>query len=66
MLTVSQDGRGGFSSIQAAIDAIPDGPRDTAEIYIREGVYYGRVVVNKPNLRIVGESAERVAITHSA
>ena len=66
MLTVSQDGRGDFSSIQAAIDAIPDGPRDTAEIYIREGVYRGRVVVNKPNLRIVGASAGRVVVTHSA
>ena len=66
MLTVSQDGRGDFTTIQAAIDAIPYGPRGTEEIRIRAGEYHERVVLNKPNLRIVGESVERVVITHSA
>ena len=62
LFTVSQDLRGDFASIQAAIDAAGEG----AEIHIRNGVYRERVVVNKPGLRLVGESAEGVVITHSA
>ena len=66
MLTVSQDGRGDFSSLQAAIDAIPDDGREAVEIAVRDGEYRERVVVNKPHLRIVGESPGRTVIVHSA
>ena len=62
MIIVSQDQKGDFTSIQAAIDAARDGD----EIRIRDGVYRERVVVNRPGLRLTGESASRTVITHSA
>lgn len=66
MLTVSWDGSGDFTTVQAAIDAVPEGPRERVDIYIRAGEYRERVVVNKPNLRLIGESAGRTAIVHAA
>ena len=65
-IVVALDGSGDFNSVQAAIDALPfeaDAPR---EIYIRNGFYSGRVVVNKPKLRLVGQSRDGVTIDHAA
>ena len=56
---VAPDGAGDFASIQAAVDAAPEG----AEIVVRPGEYRGRVIVNKDGLRIVGEDRERTVIT---
>lgn len=64
-LVVAKDGSGDFTTVQAAVDAIPKSP-DWSEIYIKNGEYRERVVVNKPHLRLVGESAAGVVITHSA
>ena len=66
MMIVARDGSGDYTSIQAAIDAIPEGPRPTAEIYIRDGEYRERVVIHKPNVRLVGQSRHGVVIVHTA
>ena len=66
MIIISQDGSGDFTSIQAAIDSVPGGGRAPEILLIRPGVYAERVVVNKDNLRLVGQSREGTVITHSA
>ena len=66
MYIVAKDGSGDFTSIQAAIDAVPGGGRAPTIILLRMDEYHERVVVNKDNLRIVGEARDRTVITWSA
>lgn len=61
MIIVARDGSGNYTTLQAAIDAASEG----ALILVREGVYDEKVVVHKPNLRIVGASRENTVLTHS-
>ena len=59
IIIVAKDGTGDYSSVQAAVDAAVEGD----VIYIRPGVYEGRVVVNKNMLTLRGEDAENCVIT---
>ena len=63
MYIIATDGSGDFTSVQAAVDAAPSGSRVPVILLVREGVYCERVIVNKDNLRIIGENAERTVIT---
>lgn len=65
MIVVSKDGSGQFTSIQQAIDAAPAGVQAPTLILVRAGVYDEKVVVHKPNVRIVGADAEKTILTHS-
>ena len=64
MYIVAADGSGDYASIQAAVDAVPEGKRAT--IVVRAGEYRERVIVNRDRVRIVGEDRDRTVITHSA
>ena len=66
MYIIAKDGSGDFTSIQQAIDAIPAGGRTPTLLLVRMDEYQERVVVNKDNVRIVGEARDRTVITHSA
>ena len=63
MYIVAKDGSGEYASIQAAVDACPNGG---GLILVRPGEYRERVIVNKDDLRIVGEDRDKTVITHSA
>ncbi|MFC0212656.1 pectinesterase family protein [Paenibacillus chartarius] len=63
-ITVAADGSGEFTSIQAAVDSIPDGFTDPTVIRIKEGVYKEKLVVGKPAVALIGESAERTILTY--
>lgn len=55
---VSTDGTGDFTTVQAAINAVPDYRKaDTTRILIRKGVYKEKLVVpeSKANVKITGE-----------
>ncbi len=65
MYIVAKDGSGDFTSIQAAIDAIPMGNRAPTIVLVRMETYQERVIVNKDNVRIIGEARDRTVITHS-
>lgn len=66
MYIIAKDGSGDFTSIQAAIDAVPGGGRAPTILLVRMDEYHERVIVNKDNLHIVGEARDRTVITHSA
>ena len=51
MIVVAKDGTGDFTSLQAAIDAA----EPSEVIFLRAGIYYEKLVVNKNDLCIVGE-----------
>lgn len=52
-LTVSLLGKGDFQDIQSAINSLED-TEEGAVIYIKEGVYRNRVLVNKPHIHLIG------------
>jgi len=66
MYIIAKDGSGDFTSIQQAIDAIPGGGRQPTILLLRMDEYHERVVVNKDNVRIIGEARDRTVITNSA
>lgn len=66
MYIIAKDGSGDFTSIQAAIDAVPTSGRHPTILLVRMDEYRERVIVNKDNLRIIGEARDRTVITNSA
>ncbi len=65
MYVVAADGTGDFTSLQSAVDAAPPGSGEPAVLLVRDGVYNGKVVINKDNLRVIGESRAGTIITGS-
>ncbi len=63
---VAQDYSGNFTTVQAAINAVPDFRKKETVIYIKNGVYKEKVVVPecKQMITIIGESAEGVILTY--
>ena len=66
MYIIAKDGSGDFASIQEAIDAIPGGGRAPTILILRMDEYHERVIVNKDNVRIIGEARDRTVITNAA
>lgn len=65
MYIIAKDGSGDFTSLQAAIDAIPMSSRTPTILLLRMDEYHERVIVNKDNVRIIGEARDRTVITNS-
>ncbi len=63
--TVSPDGSGDFSSVQAAVDACKAFPDQRITIHLRNGIYREKVVIPSCNTRLslIGEDAEKTIIT---
>ena len=62
---VALDGTGDFTTIQRAIDSVPDGNAAPFTISIKTGKYPGHVIVpkTKPRLNFVGESKENTILS---
>ena len=60
---VTKDGTGDFTTVQQAIDAIPSGTQGPTILLLRMEEFQERVVVNKDNVRIIGEARDRTVIT---
>ena len=65
-LIVAADGSGQFKTVQAAVDAVPDGNSKSVVIYIKPGIYKERVVVprGKRFVRFVGNDAVKTVLTY--
>jgi pectinesterase len=64
---VSQDGRGQFRTIQAAVDAAPQFNPKIHVIKINQGIYYERVTVpwNSSNIMFIGDGMYKTVISAS-
>ncbi|MBQ9357195.1 MAG: pectin esterase [Prevotella sp.] len=62
---VAQDGTGDYLTVQAAIDAAPEGRTEPWRIYIKEGIYQEHVDIpeSKPYLSLIGEGRQRTQIS---
>ena len=64
MIVVAKDGSGDYTSLQEAVDAIPETPgAEKAEILIRKGEYREKVVVHRDHVRLTGEDREGTVLT---
>ena len=61
MIFVAKDGTGDFTTIQEAIDSISD--HQTEMIYIKKGIYHEKLVIEKSDLKFIGENADETIIT---
>jgi polygalacturonase/sugar lactone lactonase YvrE len=61
-MLVASDGTGNYTSVQAAINALPNG----GSVYIKPGTYTGSLTVVQPNiaLRGLGGDPTKVILTH--
>ena len=56
VLTVAADGTGGFSTVQGALDFLPDGNRTARQIRLRPGTYTEIVAfANKHEITLLGD-----------
>lgn len=65
-MVVSQDGTGDYTTVQAAIDAVPADNGVRVEIFIKNGVYKEVVTVpaNKPFIALIGESSTGTVLSY--
>lgn len=63
---VALDGSGDFTSVQAAIDAVPDYRKVPTRIFIRNGFYREKLVVagSKTNVTLIGEDNHKTVLTY--
>lgn len=61
---VSADGSGNFRTIQAAINAVPDGRTEPWMILLKNGSYNEQVVIpeSKPYIHLIGQDREKTII----
>ncbi len=66
MYIITKDGSGDFTSIQAAIDAMPTGSAAPIILLVRMEEYHEQVLVDKDNIRLIGEAGHRTVINGGA
>lgn len=65
-LVVSADGKGDFSTVQGAIDFVPEKPAKPVTIFIRNGKYEEIVYINgKSNLILRGEDRDKTIVGYA-
>lgn len=61
--TVDQSGLGDFTDVTSAVELVKSG--ESAVIYIKNGVYKEKLVIDKPDITLIGEDKEKTIITYS-
>lgn len=64
---VAQDGSGNFTTVQAALNAVPANSATRTVIYIKNGTYQEPLTLasNKPNVTLLGQSETGVTLTYN-
>lgn len=62
---VDAAGKGDFTSIQAAINSLPDSSAAPRTIFIRNGIYREKIFIEKSNIVLKGEDRNKTIITQS-
>jgi pectin methylesterase-like acyl-CoA thioesterase len=61
VLQVANDGSGQYTTVQAALDTLPNSNTTPTQIRIRPGTYTEKLVVNKPYVTLCGETGQGTA-----
>ena len=63
---VAADGSGNFKTVQAAIDAAPDGLNKPFKIFIKSGKYFGQIIIpaEKTFIELIGEDVANTIICY--
>lgn len=64
-IVVAKEGKGDYTSIQAAIASLTDSASETRIIFIKKGTYNEKVYIEKHNLLIQGEDMDKVVLSYS-
>jgi pectinesterase len=64
--TVATDGSGDFTTVQAAINAVPDMRANRTFIHIKPGIYKEKLTLpaNKTNISFIGDEASKTILTY--
>jgi PelA/Pel-15E family pectate lyase len=65
-ITVATDGSGNFTSIQAAINSLPDSATTMRTIFIKKGIYREKIYISKHNICLKGEKNTQFGKTWNA
>lgn len=65
-ITVAQDGSGTYKTVQAALDAVPLGNKSQVVIFIKNGLYREKLLLDstKNRVRLIGESNTGTILTY--
>lgn len=61
-----RDKPGYFNRVQAALDAAPAGAATPFKIFIQPGDYYEKLVIDKPNIHLIGAGMDKTRILFDA
>src|SRR5215217_5449897 len=66
-ITVAQDGTGDYKTLQAALNAVPEGNASPVYIFIKKGIYKEVVIVDatKNFIYLIGEDKDKTIITYN-
>lgn len=62
-LVVSQEGKGDFTSIQAALASLSDSASEPRVLLIKKGIYREKIYIEKHNVVLLGDDPQKVIIT---
>lgn len=65
-IVVSQNGDGNFKTVQQALDAVPTHNKKKVEIYIKNGIYKEKLLLDstKNNVKLIGEDQFKTILTY--
>ncbi len=64
-IIVAADGTGNFTSIQAAINSLPNSSDTQRIIYIKQGSYHEKVSIEKNKISLIGDDPSNTIITYA-
>ncbi len=64
-VVVDPSGKGDFTTIQAAINSLPDSSEQPVTVYIKKGVYKEKIYLEKSNIILEGEDEDGTVITQA-
>lgn len=66
IIIVSKDGKGNFTTIQQAIDAVDEGKISKTKIIIKPGTYREKIIIPaaKSSISLIGENAENTILVY--
>src|SRR4051812_30911488 len=65
-ITVAKDGSGNYTSVQAALDAVPEGNKQKLVIFVKKGTYKEVITVDarKSFISLIGEDRDKTILTY--